>query len=137
MMLGRMIFDTKMFGEDSKYTTLINEYPESLQEDLQKAINHLSAKLIENREEGKPEIEEIINSIPADPTVKNFTYAVTEPNYLGAKRVTAIRYNSFTSAYAVTNKVYDITSRIRASESYGTRYARRDNNSMVILLNTY
>lgn len=72
MMLGKMIFDTKMFGEDSKYTTLINTDENfDLETSLNNAIQKLHAKINTHTKEDIISNEDII---PADPSVKNFTY---------------------------------------------------------------
>ena len=72
MMLGKMIFDTKMFGEDSKYTTLINTDENfDLETSLNNAIQKLHAKINAHTKENIISNEDII---PADPSVKNFTY---------------------------------------------------------------
>lgn len=80
MMLGKMIFDTRMFGENSKYTTLVNDNPEGFLENYKKSIArlsdqvHLSENNIPDAME-KENTEEEQNTIPADPSVKNFCYA--------------------------------------------------------------
>ncbi len=65
-MLGKMAFDTRMFGEDSKYTTLINDDENfDLESELYSAIENLRANIT------KYEIEENQEDvIPADPKVK-------------------------------------------------------------------
>lgn len=78
MMLGKMIYDTKMFGEDSKYTTLVNEKPEQLIEDFFKAVSTLTGRIVKENEVNRLEGEEPIISIPADPSVKNYCYAVMD-----------------------------------------------------------
>ena len=71
MMLGEMIFDVKMYGEDSKYTTLINKDENfNLQQSLNKAIQNLHA----NINTYNHEIIETTDRIPADPNIRNFTY---------------------------------------------------------------
>lgn len=80
MMLGNMQFDTKMFGEDSKYTTLVCDTPEKYPTLYREAIQDLSAKYIDQKKE-KDEKEEDISlskSIPADPNVKNYCYTLFE-----------------------------------------------------------
>ncbi len=70
MMLGKMIFDTKMFGEDSKYTSLINDDENfNLEEELEIAINKLGGAEIKEYE--RKEEEKIAETtIPADPQCK-------------------------------------------------------------------
>ncbi len=66
MMLGKMIFDTKMFGEDSKYTSLINDDENfNLEEELEIAINKLGAEIKEYERKEEEKIAE--TTIPADP----------------------------------------------------------------------
>ena len=76
MMLGKMEYDTRMFGEGSRYTTCVNHDPDfNLYASLQKAIRNLSATIsdYEKSEEMSEEQQEDI--IPADPDVRNYTYA--------------------------------------------------------------
>jgi N12 class adenine-specific DNA methylase len=70
MMLGKMVFDQRGFGEDSKYTALIPEQNSDLSEALERAVLNLNASIqpLEHVEEQRQD------TIPADPTVKNFTY---------------------------------------------------------------
>lgn len=73
MMLGKIAFDTRMFGEDSKYTTLINDDENfDLESELYSAIENLRANITkyEIEEENKEDV------IPADPKVKNYTYTL-------------------------------------------------------------
>lgn len=77
MMLGEMKFDTRMFGEDSKYTTLINSDENfDLEEELEIAINKLNAEITDYEIEEKIDIKS--NIIPSDPNVKNFTYTLID-----------------------------------------------------------
>lgn len=75
MLLGKMVFDSKMFGEDSKYTTLINDDDNfNLEDSLNRAIEKLSAN-INTFDKNLDTIEgDINNTIPADPNVRNYTY---------------------------------------------------------------
>lgn len=73
MMLGKMIFDTRMYGEDSKYTTLINDDEKfELEIELNNAIENLKGSITKYEMEG----ENLEDLIPADPTVKNYTYTL-------------------------------------------------------------
>ncbi|TYQ17827.1 UNVERIFIED_CONTAM: N12 class adenine-specific DNA methylase [Acetivibrio alkalicellulosi] len=75
MLLGRMVFDNKMFGEGSKYTALINDEENfDLSASLDKAIQNLHADI------GYYEIESIEDDdiIPADPNVRNYTYTLLD-----------------------------------------------------------
>lgn len=77
MLLGKMVFDQRMYGEGSKYTALVNNDDNfDLKEALHKAVENLNAHI------SSYEIE-YINSedeIPADPNVRNYTYT-----FLGEK----------------------------------------------------
>ena len=78
MILGKMKYDTGRFGENSSYTTCINEDPDfSLYDALQQAVKSISAQMsvFDNVLEEEEILEE---SIPADPDVKNFTYALLD-----------------------------------------------------------
>ena len=78
MILGKMQYDTGRFGENSAYTTCVNgEENFSLYDALQQAIQNISAKITEF-EQVMEENETIEESIPADPDVKNFTYAFVD-----------------------------------------------------------
>jgi len=70
MMLGKMVFDRRGFGEGSKYTALIPEENLDLAEALEKAVSNLNAS-IQPIERDADKGQE---TIPADPSVKNFTY---------------------------------------------------------------
>lgn len=77
MMLGKMIFDKKMFGEGSKYTSLVNDDANfSLKESLSIAIEKLNANI------GTYEKTKFIaaDEIEADPNVKNYTFGFIENN---------------------------------------------------------
>ena len=71
MLLGKMIFDQRMFGEGSKYTALVNEDENfNLEEALDKAVQNLNADIGSfKREENN--VEDVIS---ADPNVRNYTY---------------------------------------------------------------
>ncbi|BCN29510.1 helicase-related protein [Anaeromicropila herbilytica] len=73
MLLGKMVFDVKRFGPESKYTTVIPKNPDTLLGEYEAAITKLSAQ-IKTEIDKEQEVE--ITSIPADPTVKNFCYTV-------------------------------------------------------------
>lgn len=77
MMLGKMVFDSKMFGENSKYTTLVNNDENfNLKESLNSAIEKLNANI------GIYEKHNFIaaDEIEADPNVKNYTFTFIENN---------------------------------------------------------
>lgn len=71
MLLGKMIFDQRMFGEGSKYTSLVNEDENfDLEEALDKAVQNLSADIGSFKRE-ESSLEDVIS---ADPYVRNYTY---------------------------------------------------------------
>lgn len=72
MILGKIVYDTRMFGGNSKYTTVVNENPENFQADFKKAIASLKGQIAIQIED----LHEQVDSIPADPNVKNFCYTV-------------------------------------------------------------
>ena len=76
MLLGQMAFDRSMYGNE-KETTCKPLEGESLSDLLEKAVGNLHAQYtpyeIEEREG-----EEEDRSIPADPTVKNFSYTIAD-----------------------------------------------------------
>ncbi|MBY7009316.1 helicase [Clostridium botulinum] len=77
MMLGEMIYDTKMFGENSKYTSLINNKENfNLEYELNKTLKNLDANVEFS------EIKNVINDneIKADPGVSNYTYTFINNN---------------------------------------------------------
>lgn len=71
MLLGKMVFDQRMFGEGSKYTALVNEDENfDLSEALARVVENLNANIVSfEREEAATE-----DFIPADPNVRNYTY---------------------------------------------------------------
>lgn len=74
MMLGKMIFDSSMYGNE-KLTALVNEDENfNLESSLNKAIDSINAEVIEPNKTSYESnaIEEIL----ADPNVKNFTYTL-------------------------------------------------------------
>ncbi len=74
MMLGTMEYDTRMFGDGSKYTTCVNRDPDfNLYDSIQKAIWSLSAT-ITDYERFEDIAEEPSDHIPASPDVRNYTY---------------------------------------------------------------
>jgi N12 class adenine-specific DNA methylase len=80
MLLGHMQFDTRMYGTESKYTTLTNKHPETFPEQYKEAIQLLIDQVKLNNiptpdMEKKPTLEEQ-HTIPADPDVKNFCYSI-------------------------------------------------------------
>ncbi len=74
MLLGKMAFDERrkgMFGDSSKVTALINDDPDfDLRASLDTAIKNLKAEYVNGIEEE----EEKESVVPADPSVKNYTF---------------------------------------------------------------
>lgn len=81
MMLGKMKYDSRIFGKDSNYTVCTNDDPDfDLRTELQKCLSKIVAdrELYNSISEPKTEAENEIESIPADPDVRNFTYTVVD-----------------------------------------------------------
>ena len=75
MILGKMVFDKSMYG--NKTETACHPFPESdLAEQLDEAITNIHAE-ITDYEHGEDEPEED-NSIPANPSVRNFSYTLVD-----------------------------------------------------------
>lgn len=83
MMLGHMEVDTKRFGPDRALSYLVPNIGTTLEDDLKRAVSHLPRNIytpIERKTvERADNIAEIV-SIPADSTVKNYTYVVRDGN---------------------------------------------------------
>ena len=78
MMLGTMQYDTRMFGQDSRYNVCVNDDENlNLYEALNKAISNIKAQMteFERLAENEEQTEEVI---PADPDVRNYTYTFFE-----------------------------------------------------------
>lgn len=74
MMLGTMEYDTRMFGNGSKYTSCINHDENfDLKSALETAVGRLSGRITDVAELAAEE-ENIEDIIEADPDVKNYTY---------------------------------------------------------------
>jgi N12 class adenine-specific DNA methylase len=82
MMLGTMAFDTRMFGENSNYTTLISHNPDEYLSDFKKAIEALVAgaknTISKQIDMEKKADEKVDNILPADPDVKNYCYCIVD-----------------------------------------------------------
>lgn len=81
MILGRMEYDKGRFGEHSTYTRCVNDDENfSLYEALQQAIGNMEAKMTDFAYLTEQEAieEQVIESIPADLDVKNFTYTFVD-----------------------------------------------------------
>ena len=75
MMLGKMVYDTSRFGEKSRYTACRIEEGTDLISALKKALLNLDCQIAEA---GEMEDEKAAGSIPADESVKNFTYTFVD-----------------------------------------------------------
>lgn len=74
MMLGTMVYDTGRYGESSKYTTCVADKDTDLISALKTALSNLDAHIVAVSELD----EETKESIPADESVKNFTYTFVD-----------------------------------------------------------
>ena len=74
MILGRMEYDTRIFGKDSRYTVCVNDDPDfDIYSVLSKAIKNLSADITDfDRLVDEEEVTDDV--IAADPAVRNFSY---------------------------------------------------------------
>ncbi len=78
MMLGHMEYDSRIYGQDSRYTVCVNDDENfNMYEALNRAIRNISAQMTDfERLSEEEEVSE--NVIPADPDVRNFTYTFHE-----------------------------------------------------------
>ncbi len=78
MMLGTMEYDTRMFGNESKYTTCVN-HDESfdLRAALSEAVSNLEGRITDVMEL-MDEAEPVKDMMDADPDVKNYTYTIVD-----------------------------------------------------------
>ncbi|WP_449288669.1 DEAD/DEAH box helicase family protein [Marinicrinis lubricantis] len=75
MVLGTMVFDDRMYG--NRQETSCKPYPDaSLDELLREALSNIHAEWVELEREDQPEEEE--PSLPADPSVRNFSFALVD-----------------------------------------------------------
>lgn len=75
MVLGTMAFDDRMYGNQQE--TTCRPYPDvPLDELLREALSNIHAEWAELEREDQPEEEEV--SLPADPNVRNFSFALVE-----------------------------------------------------------
>ncbi len=78
MMLGTMEYDTRMFGNGSKYTSCVNhEENFDLKSALETAVGQLSGRITDVVELAAEE-ENTEDIIEADPDVKNYTYTFVD-----------------------------------------------------------
>ena len=77
MVLGKIALDSSMYG-DEKSTACLPIEGADLSEQLSEAIAHISGEYKEAEISELGEGEEIADSIPADPSVKNYSYTVKD-----------------------------------------------------------
>ena len=78
MMLGVMEYDTRIYGQDSRYTVCVNDDENfNMYEALNKAISNIKAQMTDF-ERVADEAEQTEEVIPADPDVRNYTYTFFE-----------------------------------------------------------
>ena len=78
MMLGSMEYDTRIYGQDSRYTVCVNNDENfNMYEALNKAIGNIKAQMTDF-ERVADEAEQMEEVIPADPDVRNYTYTFYE-----------------------------------------------------------
>lgn len=78
MMLGHMEYDTRIYGQDSRYTVCVNDDENfNMYEALNKAIGNIKAQMTDF-ERVSDEAEQTEEVIPADPDVRNYTYTFFE-----------------------------------------------------------
>ena len=78
MMLGSMKYDTRIYGQDSRYTVCVNDDENfNIYEALNKAIGNIKAQMTDF-ERVADEAEQTEEVIPADPDVRNYTYTFFE-----------------------------------------------------------
>lgn len=81
MMLGSLEIDSQRYGPEGAFSYLVPHMEADLADEIQKAVSFLPANVYERLEpeiaigtEDEPEVE----SIPADSSVKNYTYAIRD-----------------------------------------------------------
>lgn len=74
MLLGQMVFDTRMFGEESRYTTCVNSEEDfNLDQALYRAVNRIKGSITTY------ERETIVDDfLPAEAKYRNYSYAMIE-----------------------------------------------------------
>ena len=78
MILGHMEYDTRIYGQDSRYTVCVNDDENfNMYEALNKAIGNIKAQMTDF-ERVADETEQTEEVIPADPDVRNYTYTFFE-----------------------------------------------------------
>ena len=78
MVLGHMEYDTRIYGQDSRYTVCVNDDPNfNMYDALNAAIGNMQAEFTDfDRLEEEADVSEDI--IPADPDVRNFSYTFVD-----------------------------------------------------------
>lgn len=114
MMLGKMVFDQRGFGEGSKYTALVPEENLDFTEALDKAVAKLNASI----QLMEQDVEKELETIPADPSVKNFTFTLIDGNLfyrhnaimrkMDFKGLTFERIKGLAEIRRVTREVIDV-----------------------------
>jgi N12 class adenine-specific DNA methylase len=77
MMLGTMAYDDRMYGNKAE-TTCVPIEGADLAAQLREALSRIGGRITEAELPDLGEGEEIDTSIPADPSVKNFTYTLVD-----------------------------------------------------------
>ena len=78
MMLGKMEYDSRMFGNESKYTSCINHDENfDLKSALSQAVSNLKGQITDVMEL-TDEAEPVKDMIDADPDVKNYTFTFVD-----------------------------------------------------------
>ena len=75
MVLGRLSTESTQYGKEE--CTVLPTDGADLSEQLKEAISHIHGEYVAQEQEN-PELEDNASVLPADPTVKNFSYAVVD-----------------------------------------------------------
>jgi N12 class adenine-specific DNA methylase len=74
MILGEMVFDTRMFGEESRYTTCVNREDDfDLEQALHGAVSHLKGSITSYERETSED-----DFLPAEAIYRNYSYAMID-----------------------------------------------------------
>ncbi len=96
MMLGSMEYDTRIYGQDSRYTVCVNNDENfNMYEALNKAIGNIKAQMTDF-ERVADEAEQTEEVIPADPDVRNYTYTFYEGKLYYRENSEMVRKRSIT-----------------------------------------
>ena len=93
MMLGQMEYDTRIYGQDSRYTVCVNDDENfNLYAALNQAIGNIKAEMTDfDRAVDAEEVSE--DTIPANPDVRNFTYTFFEGKLYYRENSEMVRQN--------------------------------------------